>query len=49
MLGNQKKEKGHTASTLQKIMFVILSIKLQMMLDYKVETFAWIACTEVYC
>ena len=29
---NQKKGKGHTTSALQKIMFVILSIKLQMML-----------------
>ena len=48
MLGNQRKRKGHTTTPL-KIRFVILSIKLQMMFNYKVETFQWIACTQVYC
>ena len=49
MLGSKKKRKSHTTSTLQKIMFVILSIKLHMMLNYKVETSPWIACTQVAC
>ena len=34
MLENQKKGKGHTTSTLPKIMFIVFWIKLQMMLNY---------------